>query len=170
MVEPNNECSLRNNRHSAAFTQPNATADSQLPRSRPKSRPVRDRLLDRDLLVVQRPRRRRIAPPARERGRGQVQRGDDDDGADGQADIESRRSDVVVAHPPAAVAVADVFLENKSDDGPRQLHRVGRRLGTWTERRGIGRVGFVAYVAQRRGGRKLTHAAEEDGRAEEPDL
>jgi hypothetical protein len=46
-----------------------------------------------------------------------------DDGAEGEADVKTRRDDVVVLHPPAEVLRADVLVEDVAEQAPGELHR-----------------------------------------------
>ena len=60
-------------------------------------------------------------PPAGHARLRQVQGQDNHNRADGQADIQARRGDVVETHPPAAVLVPDVLVEDEADDAPCEV-------------------------------------------------
>ena len=69
-----------------------------------------------------------VAPPTWELGGGQVQGGNDNDGADCESGVETSRGDVIVSHPPASVTISDYFLEYKADKRPRQLRELVRQM------------------------------------------
>lgn len=89
--------------------------------------------LDRSILCVQRAHSNVGSPPAWEAGVGEVQGEEDQNRAKGESYIQTGRQDVVVLHPPATPAVADVLIEDKAHDTPAQVvQRSGRRNQTRT--------------------------------------
>ena len=98
-----------------------------LPARRPKGLAVAHGGLDRLLLVVEVVGRDGDAPPLREGGVGQVEGEDDDDGADGQADVQAGRGQVIEAQPPAAVLAAEEGVEEEADGAPAEVVERGGR-------------------------------------------
>lgn len=55
---------------------------------------------------------------------------EDDEGAEGEAEVQARRGEEVEAAPPAEVPVPDPVLEDEADDAPREVvEGRGRRDG-----------------------------------------
>lgn len=103
----------------------------------PRSTGIRIHTLNRRIQIIRIVIRSTNPPPTRHLRVRQIQRQDDHDRADGQTDVQARTRDVVEAHPPPAVAVADVPIEDVPDDAPRE-------------------------VVERGGGRDLARAAEDE--------
>lgn len=97
-------------------------------------------------------------PPARHRRIREVDREDNDNCANGQPRVQSRRRDVVEAHPPAPVLVSDVFIEDVADDAPGEVIERGSRwdFATAAEDEGSGEV------AEGAAGESASEAVEED--------
>ena len=103
---------------------------------------------------------RHADPPPRRHGRiRKIDRQDNDNGADRQSGIQSRRSDVIKAHPPAPVLVPDVLVENVPHNAPREVveRRSGWDLATAAEDEGSGEI------AERSAGEGASEGVEEDG-------
>lgn len=87
----------------------------------PRSGRIRVRYLDSRVQVIHVIVRDANPPPARHGRIGQIDREDDNDGTDSQSRIQTRRRDVVEAHPPSSVLVPDVFVEDIADDAPSEV-------------------------------------------------
>lgn len=120
---------------------------------------IRIRHLDGRVQVIHVVVRDADAPPGGHGGVCEVEGEDDDDGGDGEADVEAGGGDVVEAHPPAAVAVPDVLVEDEADDAPGEV----------VERGGGGDAVAAAEderggeVAEGRAGEGAGEGVEEDG-------
>ena len=62
-----------------------------------------------------------VAPPYRCSLVGQLERQEDDDGADGETSVQTSGCEVVVVGPPAAVLVLDDLVEDETDDAPGRV-------------------------------------------------
>ena len=115
------------------------------PSERAKSFPLSYDLLHSSPLYVGGVESLQVPPPLRRRLVRKLQRKENDNGREGQANIQAGRSDVVEAHPPAAIPVLDEFVENESGGAPGQ-------------------------VVEWRGGRQVRDPVENDGRREVAEL
>ena len=107
-------------------------------------------------------------PPRRHARIRQIDRQDDDNGADSQSGIQPGRSDVVETHPPPSVLVPDVLVEDVAHDPPREVvERCSRRdLSTAAEDERSGEI------APRAAGKCTRERVKEDrsGHTGEPEI
>ena len=127
--------------------QPIAKAKTS-PRTRAKKLAFPHNLLNSRPLHIRRVQRLQISPPLWRRLKRQLQGQEDDNGRDGQANVQAGGSDVVEAHPPPAILVLDIFVKQPAHCAPGKV--VERGCGRQVAGAGEDdRRGEVAEVASR---------------------
>ena len=87
----------------------------------PRSTRIRIRDPHRRIQIIRIIRRNADPPPTCHIGVRQIQCQNNDNRADRQPDIQARRRNIVEAHPPTAVAVPDVFVEDVAHNAPGKV-------------------------------------------------